>query len=623
PRATRSWQPSGTVLITGGTGALGGHVARWLAGAGAEHLVLASRRGEAPELAEELRALGVRVTVAACDVADRAALAALIEAVGPIRSVVHAAGLAQSPDAKIAGAANLHALFGDRELDAFVLFSSIAGVWGSGGQSGYAAGNGYLDGLARQRRAAGLTATSVAWGPWAGGGMLAAEGAEDHLRRRGLAPLQPDLAIAALQQALDLDETTVTVADVDWARFAPGFTAARPSPLLSDLPEVRQALKTPAPQDNSLAARLRTLAPAEQERELLELVRGEAAVALGHAGPDAVAPDRAFRDLGFDSLTAVDLRNRLIAATGLALPATLVFDYPAAGVLATHLRDELLGSTTVAVTVRAATTDEPIAIVGMSCRFPGGIETPDDLWRLVDTGGDAITGWPLDRGWDVDGLYDPDPDAPGRSYSRDGGFLVGVARFDPAFFEMSPREALATDPQQRLLLEGAWEALERANIDPKSLAGSRSGVFIGAGASGYASGLHEVPEGLGGHLLTGNAGSVLSGRIAYVLGLEGPAMTMDTACSSSLVALHLAVRSLRSGECTLALAGGVAVMANPGAFVEFSRQRGLAPDGRCKAFADHADGTGWSEGVGMLVVERLSDAQRLGHTVLAVVRGSA
>ncbi|MEU6071933.1 type I polyketide synthase, partial [Streptomyces sp. NPDC047082] len=642
--AGRPWSPRGTVLITGGTGALGGHVARWLAGAGAEHLVLTSRRGPAAPgataLKAELEELGARVTLAVCDVADRDAVAALL-AEHTFTSVFHAAGVeqfapfdeltptdfARTVSAKARGAAHLDELLGDRELDAFVLFSSIAGVWGSGLQTAYAAGNAFLDGLAARRRDRGLTATAIAWGPWADGGMVT-DADEEHLRRRGVVTLPAVLAVTALQRALDCDDTAVVVADIDWERFIGPFTVGRPSALLSELPEVRRA-GTAAPADAAtgappLAARLAGLPEAERTETLVDLVRAHVAAVLGHSSAADVEPDRAFKDLGFDSLTAVELRNKVNTATGLALPPTLVFDYPNATALARFLQNELLGSpAAVPQEQHAAADDEPIAIVAMSCHLPGGVDSPDALWDLVTSGGDAISEFPSNRGWDVEALYDPDPDRPGKTYARDGGFLYGATDFDAGFFGISPREALAMDPQQRLLLETSWEAFERAGIAPAQLRGSRTGVFVGMAYQGYGADVRRTPEGVEGHRLVGGASSVVSGRVAYTFGLEGPAVTIDTACSSSLVALHLAMQSLRNGECTMALAGGVTVMASPNVFVEFSRQRGLSPDGRCRAFGADADGTGWAEGVGVVLVERLSDAVRNGHEVLAVVRGSA
>ncbi|MGW3208923.1 type I polyketide synthase [Streptomyces sp. NPDC001135] len=644
--ASRRWQPRGTVLVTGGTGALGGHVARWLARGGAEHLVLTSRRGaEAPgaaALRDELEALGARVTLAACDVADRDAVAALL-AEHAFTAVVHAAGVADagmvdatSPAAfaaalaaKAGGAAHLDELLGDAELDAFVLFSSISGVWGSGGQAAYAAGNAFLDGLARQRRDRGLTATAVSWGPWADGGMVEDGDDEERLRRRGLSAMAPASAITALQRALDRDETLLTVADVDWSRFIVPFTLGRPSPLLGDLPEVRAALDQDAPGtghgSGALAESLAGLSYEDRARALVDLVRTHAAAVLGHCGAGAVEADRPFRDLGFDSLTAVELRNRINEATGLALPTTLVFDHPTAADLAAHLLAELTGGhdETATPAAIAAALDEPIAIISMACRYPGGVRSPEDLWELVASGRDAITRFPGNRGWDVEALYHPDPDHPGTTYTTQGGFLHDADEFDPAVFGISPREAVAMDPQQRLLLETTWEAFERAGIAPDAMRSTATGVFVGSGYQDYTGRPLKVPDGVEGYLPSGNAASVISGRLSYTFGLQGPSVTVDTACSSSLTALHLAVQALRGGECSMALAGGVMVMAGPSAFTMSSRQRALSADGRCKAFSSSADGTGFAEGVGLVLVERLSDARRNGHEVLAVVRGSA
>ncbi|MGW1909150.1 type I polyketide synthase, partial [Streptomyces cinnamoneus] len=467
----------------------------------------------------------------------------------------------------------------------------------------------------------------VAWGPWAGAGMAAGE-IEQRARRGGLTALTPERAMAALKQAVDHDDAVVVIADIDWDTF----TATRRTALFGDVPEVRRlheaAVAEAAMVENvsALARWLEEVPVGEQEQAIVELVCTHAAAVLGYSGAADIDPERAFRELGFDSLTALEFRNQLSAATGLPLSATVVFDYPTAVALAGFLREEIVGAGAGIAALMPHVTpqdDEPIAIVGMSCRFPGGVTSPEELWKLVAGDVDAMSPFPTDRGWDLERLYDPDPDQPGTAYVREGGFVGDAASFDAAFFGISPREALAMDPQQRLLLETAWEAFEQAGIDPLSLRGTQTGVFAGTNGQDYAAGLTSVPEGVDGYLGTGNAASVVSGRVAYAFGLEGPAVSVDTACSSSLVALHLAAQALRQGECTLALAGGVTVMSSPAAFMEFSRQRGLAADGRCKAFAAGADGTAWGEGVGLLLVERLSDAIRNGHEVLAVVKGSA
>ncbi|MFJ9949583.1 type I polyketide synthase [Kitasatospora sp. NPDC091207] len=668
PRLVRSrpgptpprWRPTGTVLVTGGTGALGAEVARWLAREGAGHLVLTGRRGpDAPgagALAAELAALGAEVSIEACDVADRAALAALLAALpAPVTAVVHAAGvlddgvltaltpgrLAEVARAKAAAALNLHEVTLGTELSAFVLFSSVAGTLGSAGQGNYAAANAFLDALAERRVREGLPATSIAWGPWAGAGMASGDGARQKLARLAVEPMATGPALAALGAAVGGGAGTAVVADVRWARLAAGGTPV--PPLLADLPEARPepgpGAATAVP--GSAAHGLATLPPAQRERALRDLVAATTAQVLGHRDAVAVVADKPFRELGLDSLTAVELRNALGTGLGLTLAPTLAFDHPSPQALAAHLgallredaenheapakrsdRADRAASATGDGTEADPDTD-PVAIVSMDCRFPGGVAGPEDFWELLRTGRDAVSAFPADRGWDLAALYDPDPDRPGTSYTRHGAFLDRPDRFDAAFFGIGAREAAAMDPQQRLLLEIAWQAVERAGLDPLALRESRTGVFIGTNGQDYLSFVREIPEGLDGYLGTGNAASVLSGRLAYTLGLRGPAITVDTACSSSLVALHLAARSLRQGECSLALVGGATVMAGPGVFVDFSRQRGLAEDGRCKPFAAGADGTGWGEGAGVLVLERLSDARRHGHPVLAVLRGSA
>ncbi|GAA2515935.1 hypothetical protein GCM10010434_073420 [Winogradskya humida] len=650
-----SWQPGpGSALITGGTGALAGHVARWLAGRGAERIVLTSRSGpaarDAAVQAAALAELGSRVDVVTCDVSARPELAALVDRIGrtgpALTSVVHTAGVLDDGvidrlgparletvlAAKAASATYLDELTADLDLDAFVLFSSVVATTGGPGQANYAAANAYLDAVAENRHSRGLPALAVAWGPWAGGGVAQGnEAARQRLaRNQWEALMDPELAVRALGEAVAGADAMLTITNIDWPMILSQPEVAADLlnvPVMRDLPEIHQlaaalATLTTKEPEGDLAGRLTGKTPVEQHRMLTDLVRATAAKVLGYPSPDAVETGRAFSELGFDSLTAVELRNDLMIATDLRLPATLLFDYPNPNVLGEHLLAELLGVlpavTSVPATV-ASVADDAIAIVGMSCRYPGGVADPDGLWELLTSGGDAISGFPDDRDWDLAALSDPSGEGY-TSYVQSGGFIKDMSGFDAGFFGISPREALAMDPQQRLLLEVSWEALERAGIDPESLRGSATGVFAGGYSSGYGYGVDIESAG---HLITGNATSVLSGRVSYALGLEGPAVTVDTACSSSLVAMHLAAQALRSGECSMALAGGVTVLVTPDGFVGFSEQSGLAMDGRCKAFSARADGMGFAEGAGVVVVERLSDALRNNHKVLAVMRGSA
>ncbi|WP_159056584.1 beta-ketoacyl synthase N-terminal-like domain-containing protein, partial [Streptomyces yokosukanensis] len=614
--------PDGTVLVTGATTARGTALARHLVTAhGARHLLLTSAPGHWDDTVETLRAelttAGAQITAAACDPCDRTALAALL-ADGkrpPLTAVVHA----EEATGTAAEAAHvLHDLTAGRDLASFVLCSSPLGVLGAPGGGTEAADSAALEALAQHRRAHGLPALCLAWGPWQDG---AAEGAEPAVPFAA-GELTEQQALVMFDAAHAADEAAFVAMRLDNAALLGGPV---PAPLRGLIDTTVRQL--PA-QTTGLRDRLERLSAQEREQTLLRLVRTEAAEVLGRKGTDDIPADRAFKELGFTSVMVVALRDRLGAATGLRLPATTAFDHPTPTALAHRLLGEIFGEPADGRAPRlpaaaGTASDEPIAIVSMGCRLPGGVTSPEELWRLVAEGTEGLSPFPADRGWNLEELYDPDPDAAGTSYVEVGGFLDDVAGFDAAFFGISPREALAMDPQQRLLLETSWEVFERAGLDVTALRGADVGVFAGVMYHDYTSRALRPAKEIEGYLGVGGAGSVVSGRVAYTFGFEGPAVTVDTACSSSLVALHLAAQALRSGECSLALAGGVAVMSTPGSFVEFSRQRGLAADGRCKAFAAAADGTGWSEGVGLLLLERLSDARRNGHDVLAVVRGSA
>ncbi|WP_437050451.1 SDR family NAD(P)-dependent oxidoreductase [Streptomyces sp. enrichment culture] len=654
PAATgfESWDPQDTLLITGGTGALATLIAEHLVTHhGIRTLALASRSGAtatgATTLTQHLTDLGAHVTLHTCDVGDPTQVTELINTLPHLKGIIHTAGTLndatltnQTPThldttltPKADAAWHLHQATTHLDLTHFILYSSAAATLDGAGQANYAAANAFLDALAHHRTRHGLPAHSLGWGLWAQKSDMTTHLTEAdvaQLARSGVLGLSAEEGAALFDIAVSGSAPVLLPVRLDLKalRDRPGGLP----PLLSGLvrPVARRAMASAAADgDDTLAHRLLRMPAPERRRLLLGLVRTHVAGILGHDGAEAVDPERAFRDLGFDSLASVALRNRLGAAVGIRLPVTLVFDHPTPAALAEFLLAGVGGADEPreAAPARPAGTvpDEPIAIVGMSCRFPGGVTSPEELWELLAEGRDGVSTFPADRGWDLAEICDTNGVRPNTSHAIEGGFLYNAADFDAEFFGISPREALATDPQQRLLLEASWEALERAGLDPHALRGSRTGVFTGIMYHDYASrlGNSPVPEGVDAYLGNGSLGSVASGRVSYTLGLEGPAVTVDTACSSSLVALHLAVQALRSGECQLALAGGASVMFTPETFIDFSRAHNLAFDGRAKAFAGAADGTSLSEGVGVLVVERLSDARRNNHPVLAVVRGSA
>ena len=658
-QAGAAFADGGTVLVTGGTGVLGALLARHLVTAhGVRHLLLASRRGPdadgAADLVEELAGLGASVTVASCDASDRDAVAGLLASIPaehPLTGVIHAAGrlddgvVTTLDQRRLAGVLApkadavriLDELTRDRPPAVFAAFSSAAGVFSTAGQGAYAAANAYVDAVVSARRAAGLPAVSLAWGLWERATGMTGQLADvdrSRMSRGGVRPMPSAQALELFDAGIRSGRALLVPIKLDLGALRSEAAASGTvAPLLRGLVRPpRRAAQAATASEGGLGRRLAGLSAQDQTEQLLAIIRAEVSTVLGLEGPDRSHDGDRFGEIGFDSLTAVELRNRLAAATGVKLPATLIFDYPTPLALARHLLEQLgattapapgAGAVPVPLAPAGVPAEDPVVVVGMACHLPGGVAGPAELWQLVTEGRTGMSQFPTDRGWDLAGLFDDDPDHAGTAYVRQSGFLHDAGYFDAPFFGISPREALAMDPQQRLLLEASWEVLEHAGIDPTSVRGERVGVYVGVSIHDYIGSLVDVPPEVEGFATTSTAGSVASGRVSYALGLEGPAVTVDTACSSSLVAIHLAAQALRQGECELALAGGVAVMGSPVGLVGFSRQRGLAADGRCKAFSADADGTVLSEGVGMVLLERLSDARRNGHQVFAAIRGSA
>ena len=658
----RTEQPSGaplqlradaTYLVTGGLGSIGLEIAGYLAANGARHVALTSRRSPSEAVQQRVDALieqhGCEIRICTADVADPHDVARLLTTVAadlpPLAGIVHAAGevgttpLSNLDDeevdrvfaGKVWGAWHLSEAAAALKLDFFLSTSSIASVWGGFGQTAYGAANAFLDGLAWRLREQGVAGISVNFGPWSAG-MADAE-SRARLEQRGVATLSPADALAGLADVAAVSLAQGVVARIDWARFLPLYQQAGRRAFLAELEgEVPTKLTTAAPAltasgKTPLVERL-TNAPVQQRRKLMTDYLRNTVAEVTRVDVAEIREDAGFFDLGMDSLMAVELRRLLEQGVGAEIPVTLAMDHPRVSDAANYLLGEVLGLAEQAPAkagpqpATAISRDEPIAIVAVSCRFPGAPD-PEAFWEVLAGGVDAIREVPEDR-FDIDEFYDPDPDAPGKTYTRFGGFLDGIDGFDPEFFGISPREAIWIDPQQRLMLETVWEGLERAGYSPKALRGSNTGVFVGVAANEYAHLLSaESIDKIEPYFITGNALNAVSGRVAFALGLEGPAVAVDTACSSALVAVHQACQALHSGDCDLALAGGVNVLLSPVTVVAASRARMLSPGGRCKTFDASADGYVRSEGCGVLVLKRLSDAVRDGDRVTAVISGSA
>jgi acyl transferase domain-containing protein/acyl-CoA synthetase (AMP-forming)/AMP-acid ligase II/acyl carrier protein len=628
-----------TWLITGGLGRLGVKMAEWLVQQGVHNLLLIGRHRPNPQVElrlAELSAQGATLEVRMLDVCDYVALRELLterqSGWPPLQGVIHAAGVLddsivhkQTPARfnavlapKVLGSWYLHLLTGHLPLRHFILFSSASGLLGNPGQSAYAAANAFLDALAGYRHARGLAALSLNWSAWA-------ESTEDpkvarQLERHGLGPIASDQGLAVLQRVLGLDLPQIALLP----RMA-GQTVDHIQPME---PSSAQAASKSKPVAVGLLQRLRHDAPEDRQSKLRRHILELAASILG-GEPTALDPQRGFFDQGLDSLNVVELRNRLQRDLVQPLPITLPFNFPTVTTLADELLQQFGLAAPNPVSARPARLPEPlpartedIAIIGMGCRLPGGVSSPEAFWVLLRDGIDAISEVPPDR-WDVDSYYHPDPDHPGTIVTRYGGFVDGVEQFDAVFFGISPREAHHLDPQQRLLLEVCWETLEHAGVPPSSLLGTQTGVFIGISTNDYLQRLNRRPEEIDAYLGTGNALSLAANRLSYTFGLEGPSLAIDTACSSSLVAIHQACQSLRSGESDIAIGGGVNLLLDPTVSINHSRAHMLAPDGRCKAFSAAADGMVRAEGCGLVLLKRLSDALRDGDPILAIIRGSA
>lgn len=633
-------------LITGGTGGLGLVLADALIANGARKLILCGRRQEAAlddntqAKIAQWRNDAISVDVISIDVADAGSMQLLVAFLknkrATLAGVIHAAGIGgvvaleqQTADtlnavldSKVRGAWNLHEATRAQPLDFFVMYSSIASAWGSGGMVHYSAANQFLDALADFRHAQGLPALAVNWGPWGEAGMATVDDSASAAQKRGLVPMPANVAADMLLLLMATSRTHQVVVDADWKQFRSLMEIRRPLPLLSLLGETNTSKEARTRSD--LFRQMEKLDADKRLKSLTSFLRGMFAQVLGIDDAEQIDINAPLMEMGIDSIMALEIKKRLEEASGAEIAATLIFDYPTIAHIARHFNETLFNEVAAQseFAAQGANINSPIAIVGIGCRLPGAETGPESFWQLLAEGRDGISDNPTR--WDSSLYLDRNPEASGKTYTLASGLVGDMENFDARFFGIAPREITLMEPQQRLALEMSWNAIEHAGYAPAQLAGSRTGVFFGIGANEYAQqAVGQVSDEDIMYLPTGNASNVISGRVSFVLGLQGPAMVIDTACSSSAVAIHTACQSLRLGESDLALAGGVNAILAAETFIALSKAQMLSPTGRCHTFDADADGYVRGEGAGVLLLKRLSDAERDGDRIIAIIRGSA
>jgi acyl transferase domain-containing protein/acyl carrier protein len=632
-----------TYLITGGTGMLGLSVAKWLAEKGATHLLLTSRNrpsGEAEEKIQTLRNGGIIVVEKKTDVSDEREMIKVFESMKkdlPLPAgVFHLAGITDFSEItnlkakdietilkpKVMGTWILHCLTKDMELDFFVSFSSIVSVLGSRRQALYAGANHFLDTLTHYRKSLGLPGMSLNWGPWSGGGITSDE-IQALLHTIGIESFRQEEGLHILDHVLTSAEPQLVVAQVDWSIFKTAYQVKRDHPILK---KIHSGITGEDQKKEPFILELETKDINTRQELFMAYLKKQVAIVFGFESSDTISPQGGFFELGMDSFTAIELQSHLEKDLGLKIPSTILFDYPNIESLSGYFCQRLgwLGPESADIAEKSKQFEESIAIIGMACRFPGKSNNPEEFWKMLCNGVDAVSEVPAER-WDINTYFDPDPTAPGKTYCKYGGFLEDIDGFDPIFFGISPKEAKTMDPQQRVLLEVCYETLENSGIVPEKIRYSKTGVFIGVSNNEYAHMLTASGDTthINADFATGNSLSAISGRISYTLGLQGPCLAIDTACSSSLVAVHMACQSLRMGESNQAIAGGVNLLITPTPTIATSQLQMLSPEGRCKTFDAQANGYVRGEGCGVVMLKRLSDAEADEDNILAIIRGSA